>query len=67
MSEDTYISRVRKSCCILCGKVEDLRCGVCFACSDFVGGKPILEGHELWDIRNPEVKWKVGTDLSLIG
>lgn len=45
--------------CKVCGSYKDLRMGACFKCSDQVAGKPIPGGHELWDSKNPENRWKV--------
>lgn len=51
---DTYVSFAQWSNCKVCGQHEDLRMGVCFHCADFVDGRSIPSGHELWDSRNPD-------------
>lgn len=66
-SDDIYISGVKSSCCILCGEFEDLRCGVCWNCSNYVTGQKIEGGHELWDKRNPSIRWKVDEKNRVIG
>ena len=55
--DDTLIVMAQIGNCKVCGKKEDLRMGVCFDCSEFVDGRPIPGGHELWDKRNPTNRW----------
>jgi len=57
--EGTYVSIEQWGNCKVCGQYKDLRYGSCFHCSDFVDGKEIPGGHELWDSRNPTVRWQV--------
>lgn len=59
MSEESYISIVQSENCKVCGAYKDLRYGCCFKCSEFVEGIEIPGGHELWDSRNPEIRWQV--------
>ncbi len=56
---DTYVSMAQVGDCKVCMRRKDLRCGVCFSCSEHVTGKPIEGGHELWEIDNPRNRWKV--------
>ena len=66
MGEAVYVARAQIGVCRVCGKRKDLRCGVCFTCSDFVAGRKIPGGHELWDKRNPQNHWKVTDRLDLM-
>ncbi len=59
LPHDTYVSFAQVGECKVCGKEEDLRMGACYDCADVVDGRQIPGGHELWDSRNPEVKWYV--------
>ena len=44
--------------CKVCGKHDDLRCGTCFTCAEFVDGERISRTtHRLWDRRNPQNTW----------
>ncbi len=61
LPDDTYVSITQVADCKVCKRREDLRCGTCFACSQFVTGKLIPGGHELWEIDNPRNRWKVLT------
>ncbi len=54
-----YVVREQMGTCKLCGEYRDLRMGVCFQCSDYVSGRKIPGGHELWDSRNPANRWVV--------
>lgn len=56
---DAYVAIAQHGTCRVCGGFEDLRCGACFNCSEYVDGHEIPGGHELWDKRNPENRWKV--------
>ena len=57
--EGTYVTMAEMGYCKVCGHHKDLRCGACFTCANQVAGKPIPGGHELWDKRNPNNRWKV--------
>ena len=59
LPEDTYVSYAQEGDCLMCGARKDLRMGCCFPCSEYVEGRPIEGGHELWDRRNPAHKWRV--------
>jgi hypothetical protein len=59
---DAYVSFAQIDNCKVCGSHKDLRMGACFDCADFVQGREISGGHELWDSRNPSNKWKVRAD-----
>lgn len=54
---DTYVSMAQIGLCRVCGKTEDLRMGACWDCCEFVAGRAMPGGHELWDKRNPENRW----------
>jgi hypothetical protein len=56
---EVYVSFAQVGKCRVCGERRDLRCGACFACSEFVDGTKIPGGHELWDRRDPNNRWKV--------
>jgi len=47
------------SCGRLCGNYKDLRCSVCFTCSDRVCGKLVNGKHVLWDRDNPANTWTI--------
>lgn len=57
---DAYVSFAKIGNCMVCGKREDLRCGVCFECTDKVDGEPVKGGHRLWQKDKPENTWYVG-------
>lgn len=57
--DDTYVSMAEMGNCRVCGEHDDLRMGACYTCADFVDGKEVPGGHELWDKRNPENRWTV--------
>lgn len=53
-----YVSIAQHGICHICGSHEDLRCGVCWGCSDQVAGEEVSPGvHRLWDSRNPRNEW----------
>jgi hypothetical protein len=54
---EIYIVKSNMGNCRVCLEMKDLRCGVCFFCSDKVTGKKIPGGHLLWEINNPQNKW----------
>jgi hypothetical protein len=56
---DTYVSISQIGTCKVCGAHKDLRYGCCFPCSEFVEGIETPDGHEFWDVRNPNVRWQV--------
>ena len=57
--KDTYVSMVEMGNCKVCGHYEDLRYGACFDCSEKVSGQKTEGGHELWETKNPQNRWKV--------
>lgn len=57
--DDAYVVVETWGNCNVCGRHQDLRFGSCYSCADFVDGKPILGGYELWDSRNPTNRWQV--------
>lgn len=57
---NSYVSFVKTGNCMICGKQEDLRCGVCFGCAPSVDGEKINGGHRLWQKDKPENTWYVG-------
>ena len=59
---NSYVALVQDGHCKICGMFGDLRYGSCFSCSEFVDGKLIPGGHELWDTRNPRNRWRVVAD-----
>jgi len=65
MEETVYFVREQIGVCRLCGKRKYLRCDSCFTCSDFVAGRKIPGGHELWDKRNPQNRWRITYNLEL--
>ncbi len=56
---NTYVSFAQEGPCRVCGCTKDLRMGSCYDCCEFVDGRPIDGGHELWDRRNPANRWRV--------
>lgn len=53
-----YVSIEQWGNCKRCGAHQDLRCGVCFECSDHVRGERISPTtHKLWDADNPQNVW----------
>jgi len=57
---DAKIAHAQIGDCMVCKKRQDLRCGACFNCLDKVTGKPIKDGHRLWEKENPDNTWYVG-------
>ncbi len=54
----TYVITARIGNCRVCGKEEDLRCDVCFSCSDRVKGEKISAiTHRLWVADDPTNEW----------
>lgn len=54
----TYVVIEQVGDCRICGQRKDLRCGVCFQCSDQVRGERISPTtHRLWDSANPRNEW----------
>lgn len=57
-NKDTYVVMQRIGNCNICGKREDLRCGVCWTCQPQVEGEKISPvTHKLWDSKNPTNVW----------
>ena len=54
---------VRIAACMVCGKQDDLRFGVCFGCADHVR---VGELHRLWDERAPENTWFCDGDGNVV-
>lgn len=61
-NENIYVAMAQIGPCRICGRETDLRMGACFSCADQVDGKPIQDGHEVWDSKNPSNRWKVKDD-----
>ena len=57
---NSYVSFAKTGNCMVCGNLEDLRCGSCFHCSSNVDGEKIKGGHRLWQKDRPENTWYVG-------
>lgn len=59
-----YVAVAQHGRCHVCHRIDDLRFGVCFDCSDHVAGEQITPTlHRLWDKRNPENVWYVQTGV----
>ncbi len=57
---DTYVCQAEYGNCKVCKFYQDLRCGVCFKCSNKVSGHYDQNGkHHLWEIDNPKNSWYV--------
>lgn len=56
---DTILVAVQWGWCKICHQHRDLRCGACYRCSPRVDGRPIMGGHEFWDKKNVNNRWKV--------
>jgi len=58
----TGIGREDWGNCLVCGKHQDRRYGVCFDCSDYVK----TDSKYAWDVRNPQKRWRVSSQGKLL-
>lgn len=53
-----YVAIAQMGLCKVCGKEQDLRCGVCFHCTNKVSGSRVTPTtHRLWETANPRNEW----------